>query len=99
MRAWPLIVVKRVTEDLALEESSHFDSLFKQKREVFQEQVGRSVIVLVLHDVINDCRARTNLVVSESLVDCVSVVKLAVLNLTFLDFVLVKDGEFFAEEL
>ena len=65
MSRWPLIIVKREAEDIASQEASHIEALIKQIWEVLLEEEGRHMVVLVLHNVVDDVPDCSYLVVPQ----------------------------------
>jgi hypothetical protein len=62
-----------------------------QDWEVFTEEEGRDVIVLVFYDVVDDCCHSCVLIVIKSLVDGVPVIKFLVLFSAFVKFVSIEN--------
>ena len=93
MRTWPIVVVKCMVEHFAIEQAVQLDCLLQKSGYVFVEQITGCVVVLVLDDVLDHERHRSNLIGFQRSINCSSV-EIFTLGPCLIDFVQVKDREF-----
>ena len=99
VRWWPLIKIEVVGEYVGVKKRFDFDTFLDKCREVFVKEKTAYKVVLILDDVLNydlDC---SNLIVSQSAINCRSVKEFVILSWTLLDLIFVEEWEFFAEIL
>ena len=99
MNLRPLIIVKFVVENLALEERLDLDSFLDNKVKVFFEQERALVAILKLDNIVNNQAQSSHLISFQSIIQCGSIKILYLLtrmiyfrldNFTFLNFYFVK---------
>ena len=94
---WPVVVIKHHVEDIASQQVVHWDSFLNKDRQLLCKKIAGDKIILILDNVLDDLTHGMDLVVLQSILDCVSVVVAVTVFLQH--FVFVNDWVFLREEL
>ena len=93
----PVIIRKGMDENVAGENVLETYTFFHQNRKAIMEELGRCEIILILHNIIDDDLSRSYLIISNSVINCISVVKSVTRFLS--DFMFVEERVFGIEVL
>ena len=99
MSSWPLIIVEVKTENFAFQKLGDLDSFLLKGRQILSKQITGRVVVLVLHNVLNDDLAGTNLVIFQGIINRISVEKPSIFDVSLLNFVFVNYREIITKVL
>jgi len=95
----PLIKIYFHLQNLRLQQRRNLNTLFQYLRKVLQEQVMRIEAILVLYQITNDLLDWSRLIVSDSCVYRILIIKFDVVGFSFFKLVLIEDWVFFTEEV
>ena len=77
----PLVKIERIVEYVAIYQIHNFDPLLENCRQILQKEERACVIILVFDAVVDNLLNGLDLVISEGIVDCWTVVKFPLMSI------------------